>query len=470
MSRLGCGLFAAALLYAPGVAVRPPGRALGRSRVRMGGGLVDWLRTSGATVEGVRESSDGLLALAADARAGDVLLSVPEKLQLSAATLRANVMGSFLEGLPLSAGEHVPLALALLHELFLADSSLWAGWIACLPAPSEGSLDVPLLWSEAEQAEFAASTTLPVAQLLAEMRADYAALVGGPFAEAPDLFPPSVFSPQRYAWAHAVALSRAVRLDDELVLVAGAGDAARTLEPRLSNAGAERRVQGGLFSAKTSANVLVAREGATAGAPITLAVELSPAELLWGHGLLPAGRAGECELRLGVEPSDRLLSDKAEVLERAGLATSQLWTLRAGPLDRTDLLKFMRVVSLQGMDSFILEAVFINDVWDYHLAMPYSRVNEDAACDAAIGACMAALGRMTSDEAADGQAAAAADGSRATRMAALRVGERAALRDTARWLTQERALNEGKEYYQARRLRELNLDRPVSEDEVIPSY
>lgn len=66
-------------------------------------------------------------------------------------------------------------------------------------------------------------------------------------------------------------------------------------------------------------------------------------------------------------------------------------------------------------------------------------------------------------------AAAAADGSHKAMMAALRVGERAALRDTTRWLEEERGLADAKEYYQERRLKELNLDRPVSEDEIVPS-
>jgi hypothetical protein len=120
------------------------------------------------------------------------------------------------------------------------------------------------------------------------------------------------------------------------------------------------------------------------------------------------------------------------------------------------------------MDAFILEAVFVDEVWSAHLALPFSRANEDKACDGAIDACARALGRMAGDEASDAARVTAADGSRATRMATLRVGERAALRDTLRWFEQERGYNGGKEYYQERRLRELNLDRPVSEDEIIP--
>jgi [ribulose-bisphosphate carboxylase]-lysine N-methyltransferase len=121
------------------------------------------------------------------------------------------------------------------------------------------------------------------------------------------------------------------------------------------------------------------------------------------------------------------------------------------------------------MDTFILEAVFVNDVWDTHLAYPFSKRNEECACEGAISACKAAMDAMAGDERADAALAASGDGSRASRMAALRVGERAALRDTLRWFEQERGFNDGKEYYQERRLRELNLDRPVSEDEIIPS-
>lgn len=357
-------VFALALALAPGAwgvaAGRAPGRVLHRSRgaVRMAdGALVDWLRASGATVSGVAQQRDGLLELQRDARPGEELVSVPDALHLSEASLRANVVGSFLDGWPMAAGEHAPLALALLHESFLADASPWAGYIRALPPAGEGSLDVPLLWSDAEQAELSASTTLPVRALLAELAADYAWLSAGPFAQAPDLFPPHVYSPQRYAWAHAVALSRAVRLDGKLVLAPGVGDVARSGSARGASASAERRQPsaggfsffgGGGGAAKPGAAVLVAREGARPGAPLALEADLSPAECLWAHGRLPVGRSGECELRLVVPPSDRLLADKAEVLSQAGLSTSQLWTLRSGALEREELLKYLRLVALRG--------------------------------------------------------------------------------------------------------------------------
>lgn len=120
------------------------------------------------------------------------------------------------------------------------------------------------------------------------------------------------------------------------------------------------------------------------------------------------------------------------------------------------------------MDAFILEAIFINDVWDEHLASPFSKANEDQACQLAIDLCTSAFEAIKGDDEADAAAAAAADGSHKAMMASLRLGERAALRDTIRWLQEERALNDGKEYYQERRLKELNLDRPVSEDEIVP--
>lgn len=355
--------FAIALLAAPSSCVRAAGRAPGRAlpprraAARMSGGsLVDWLRASGATAEGVSQRADGLLEFACEVRPGDKLLSVPEGLHLSEAGLRANVVGSFLDGWPMAAGEPAALAVALLHEVFLADASPWAGYVRALPPAGAGSLDVPVLWNEAEQAELAASTTLPVAALLAEMAADYAWLSAGPFAQAPDLFPPAVYSRERYAWAHAVALSRAVRLDGKLVLVPGVGEASRTGRARQANVGVELRSTGGgggfgFFGGgkkKSSAAVLVASAGAPAGAAASLGADLSPAECLWSYGQLPAGRAGECELRVGVGAADRLRVDKEEVLRGAGLAPSQLWTLRSGGLDRSDLLKYLRLVALQG--------------------------------------------------------------------------------------------------------------------------
>lgn len=358
-------LLALTLLAAPAARARtsgrPASRLLARSRgaPRMAdGALVDWLRASGGTADGVSQGANGLLELSREVRAGDVLVSVPENLHLSEASLRANVVGSFLDGWPMAAGEPAALALALLHEVFLADSSPWAGYIDSLPPMGERSLDVPLLWSEAEQAELADSTTLPVRALLSDMWSDYEWLCAGPFAQAPDLFPPSVYSKERYAWAHAVALSRAVLLDGKLVLVPGVGDVSRAGSARGANVAVEERSTGGgggfsFFGGgggakKTKAAALIALEGAANGAAAALEADLSPAESLWSHGALPSGRTGECEIRISVDPADRLMADKEEVLQKAGLSTSQLWTLRSGALDRADLLKYMRVVALQG--------------------------------------------------------------------------------------------------------------------------
>jgi hypothetical protein len=365
-------LLALASPGATGVAVARGGgraaRGLGRAGPRMtGADLLGWLaRADAEPSAALAARADGLLALARDVPKGEVLLGVPTALQLSEASLRANVVGSFLDGWPMASGEPGAIALALLHEAFLGGSSAWAGYLEGLPRAGEGSLDVPLLWSEAERAEFAASTTLPVDALVASIASDYEWLRAGPFAEASDLFPPKLFSPERFKWAYAVALSRGVRLGETLMLVPGVGDVARAPAGRGANAAASAAPPGGggggAFSfnpfaraaatpAKAARTTLVTTAAIVAGTPLALAADLSPSESLWAHGTLPAGRAGECELRLAVAADDRLREDKADVLERNGLKAAQLWTLRSGALSREELLKYMRLVSLQGARS-----------------------------------------------------------------------------------------------------------------------
>lgn len=165
-------------------------------------------------------------------------------------------------------------------------------------------------------------------------------------------------------------------------------------------------------------------------------------------------------------------------MRRARSATSRdararVRVLRCGSASTLDVTAFSPVrappLSPAGGDAFILEPVFAADLWPQHLAAPFSRLNEDEACGLGIELCTAAVTAMCGDAQADAAAAAASDGSRSARMAALRVGERAALLDSMRWLEEERALNGGKEYYQERRLRELNLNRPISDDEIVPA-
>jgi len=403
-------------------------------------------------------------------RQNDALVTVPTSLKLDEKHLRGNVVGSFIEGWPMQAGGPAAVALAMLHETFLGDSSPWAMYLKSLPGPGDPALDVPLVWPEEDQEELARSSTTDLKGLRAAIAEDHAWLQANAFAAAPDLFPPELYSLERYTWAHAVALSRGVVVDGALAVVPGISEARRvSAGSGRANVEVQARATGGLFSARKESLCLAATAAVVAGDDLALGVDESPAELLLNYGVPPVDAPCECVLRFGVSPNDPLAGDKTVVLEdMAGLSANQMWTIRSGNVDRSDLLRYMRVVQLQGIDAFILEAVFINDVWDYHLAEPFSRENEDRAVDEVIRACAENLQKFAGNEQEDAMLGADPASSRKAALAALRMRERAALRDTMHWFQAEKEGNSGKEYYQERRLRELNLDRPVDPEEIVP--
>jgi len=147
-----------------------------------------------------------------------------------------------------------------------------------------------------------------------------------------------------------------------------------------------------------------------------------------------------------------------------------------------DLMPFLRLAMLGGADVFLLEAVFRSEVWGF-MALPVSEENEVAAIDAVLAACAEALGRYPAAAAADadgggggdggGDGDGDGDGAASARRGALArrlVGvETAALRACAAYFERERATLDSKEYYQERRLRELNLLRPVDPSEIVDS-
>jgi hypothetical protein len=54
----------------------------------------------------------------------------------------------------------------------------------------------------------------------------------------------------------------------------------------------------------------------------------------------------------------RNIDDKLDILEQEGLPSSIDFVLTAGEAPSTQMLAFLRLMQLNGMDSFLLEALF----------------------------------------------------------------------------------------------------------------
>ena len=125
------------------------------------------------------------------------------------------------------------------------------------------------------------------------------------------------------------------------------------------------------------------------------------------------------------------------------------------------LLQYLRLKLIDGKDAFILEACLSATAWE-QLSAPFSKRNEALVMDHLTHLCTTKLAALAPPDLGGGPREAA--------MRKLMEQERAALEGTLARLRLERDSIEGpdpREYYQERRLRELDLLRPLDETEVV---
>ena len=131
------------------------------------------------------------------------------------------------------------------------------------------------------------------------------------------------------------------------------------------------------------------------------------------------------------------------------------------------LMQFARLKSIEGKDAFILEACFANTVWD-QLSMPFSKANEMKSLQVILDVCTNSLNHMIEVDSYEEN-----DNSPINLATKLRMQERKALLGTMKKIEMDLANiskeSDTTEYYQERRLRELNLDRPLEGDEIVLS-
>jgi hypothetical protein len=366
----------------------------------------------------------------------------------------------------LRTGELGLIALLLLFEKAAGDSK-WAAYINSLPSAAPGILS----WSTEEQQEFAQSTTRDFKAQLAAVEADYKLVC----SLSRPLMPASVLTLESFTWAMGVVKSRALFIDNKACLVPGVD--ALSFDPFSS---AEP------FAAPTviwGAKLIkvVADRSYEAGEEVFMSFGLkSSAECLEDHGIVPLlDMADTCaELTVAIEDTDRFPDDKVNILEDAGLSARERFDLEAEIGVDPLLLQFLRLKFIEGKDSFILEACFADSVFNT-MSLPFSRPNEMRVYSYLKDTVASLLDKINSvsseeqDAKLVGADASATEGvRRKALLAELRQQERTALRGTLEVVRMEIQLLEGngldtKEYYQERRLRDLNLLRPLDESEIV---
>lgn len=95
-------------------------------------------------------------------------------------------------------------------------------------------------------------------------------------------------------------------------------------------------------------------------------------------------------LTLQISESDPYFDDKQDIAETNGTKEVQYFDITLGRPLPPKMLPYLRLVALGGTDSFLLESIFRNSVWD-HLELPVSRDNEEVICQVVRSACKSAL-------------------------------------------------------------------------------
>jgi hypothetical protein len=189
---------------------------------------------------------------------------------------------------------------------------------------------------------------------------------------------------------------------------------------------------------------------------------------------------GPVTLSFEISHLDRFYDDKIDVLEMnfAGVhgddtdirrgsflisATDlSLEALRADTNPVNEMIQFLRLLCLSGSDAFLLEGLFRSEVWGF-MALPVSEQNERMVCELVLAVCeerLQALDAATLPE----SDIISAELQRTARIC--RNAERSTFQEIMTYFRNEvNALRE-KEYYHERRLRALDLYRPLDPDEI----
>lgn len=345
------------------------------------------------------------------------------------------------------------LALYLLAEKYTGDTSKYASYIQSLPAEPSGVMS----WTDEEVEALAKCTTRNIAGQFRAVEQDYMAVAS---LKAP-LLPEDKFTLEEFKWAMGQVKGKHVFLGDEAVLVPGMDiisfDPLSESEPFLAGAG--------MFGGKVVK--VQADRPYRKGDQVHMSYGLKgAAQCLEDHGVVPEVQLADCscELVVTVGDGDKFKDDKLNLLEDHGYGPKATFDLEADTeLDIDPLLmQYLRLKFIEGKDAFILEACLSGTAWE-QLSQPFSKGNEVKVIDYLIETCDTQLKALTPPDLGGNP--------REGPMLRLLEQERGALEGTlARLRMDKETLAEGldpREYYQERRLRELDLLRPLDEGEVI---
>ncbi|GIL90815.1 hypothetical protein Vretimale_16759 [Volvox reticuliferus] len=424
---------------------------------------VSWATSKGAKLERASLSTDLLtdrpvLIASADAQQGDVLFSVPDSAWLSAETVKKTTVGKLAAAAGLE--PWLQIALQLLADRFGSSSSSKSE-LSPYAANIPNNLDTPILWSDDELRELQGTQVLQtLGSYQTFFRATFQQLQSGLFAENPATFPPDTFTLPHFLWAVAAVRSRShTPLDGSKIALAPLTE----LVSHRRSANSKLAVRSAGLFGRGQVLLLEATRSIRKGEQLSTDYGQGKLDgpVLLDYGVMDATSPKPgYSLALTMPDSDRFIDDKLDILESNGLRQSMTYNLTPDEQPTTEMLAFMRLMELKGMDAFLLESIFRNDVWGF-MQDPVSEANEEALCTTlSEGARTVLAGYTTSidEDLAALRAGTHPKGSRREAALLVRLGEKEALDAVARFFEDRRATQLKRlVYYQERRLRRLGL-------------
>ncbi|KAL7608318.1 hypothetical protein Lser_V15G11584 [Lactuca serriola] len=383
----------------------------------------------------------------------EVVLEVPKKFWINPDTVSASEIGRVCDGLK----PWISVALFLIKEKLREDDdySPWRNYINILPE----STDSTIFWSEEELSEIEGtqllSTTLSVKEYV---KNEFLQVQEQVILPNTKLFP-SPITLDDFIWAFGILRSRAFsRLRGQNLVLIPIADLINH-SPSIAKEDYAYEIKGaGLFS-RDQIFSLRSPIPVKAGQQVLIQYDLnkSNAELALDYGFIESTvDRNTYTLTLQISDSDPYFDDKLDIAETNGTKAVQYFDITLGRPLPPKMLPYLRLVALGGTDSFLLESIFRNSVWD-HLELPVSRDNEEVICQVVRTACRSALSsyRTTIEE---DEKLKGGDINRRVEIAiAIREGEKKVLGHIdGIFEEREKELDEY-EYYQERRLRDLGL-------------
>lgn len=435
-------------------------------------GLFEDVRKSGADVSSVfsdesvnRKTRRGLTipTSAQEILKGTELLSVPSALVLTPNSARKHLEIELpsIKSLLSTLSDSALLALTVCLEHSNADSP-FALMLKALPSPEV--LNSVVLWTDPEVAILHGSPVSESVKRVQEgVRAEHSQILAA-FGSNDDV---SWLSLERYKWAIAVVdCCAAPTLEGDLALAPLLHFC--TTAPPGNSGNISAQFTGGMFFSPKRL-VLKSEENVKPGSKLLFDGELGGnADSLLERGEAYESEEYHCaELSFELATLDRFFEDKNDILEQVGLQPRNTFRFTAntdGKWDAPENLEaFLRLLCLQGTDSFLLEPVFSGSIWSF-MQLPVSEENEKAVYDLIIGACEDALDEYGTACETD----ATSISPERRRLASIVIeGERRVLSDTKAYYKKQLLSLGVLEYYAERRLKELDLLRPVEDSEIV---